>query len=137
MGCTYKPDYDNSSSLSFYVKNSRSSAFTGRPRTSVTEPKKSLSQSENDEFLRYLISIGKRKTGLQDKRPDKKPPSEFMGSYNLNHPDLNKGQRLYLNDLCRMYSVNPLKQSKQVQYLKLYQKQKDIGNHFIKVYSVL
>jgi hypothetical protein len=85
-----------------------------------------LDKDEEEQLLNYLISIGKRQTGLQDKTHHKKPPSEFTNSYNLNHPELRKGQRLYINDLCHIYASTPSKKAKHEQFLKLLQRQKDI-----------
>lgn len=68
-----------------------------------------------------------QKAGLQDKTHVKNPPYEFLNSYNINHPELKKGQKLFLNNLCQVYSVTPLKKLKQTQYLSLLEKQQEIG----------
>ena len=128
LGCSYKPEYDDGSA-SINTRNSKSSAISpSRPRTCVTTSKSrnELNKDEEDELLNYLMSIGKRKTGLQDKTHHKQPPSEFMNSYNLNHPDLRKGQRLFINDLCHIYASMPAKKAKQEQFQNLLQRQKDV-----------
>lgn len=89
----------------------------------TTLDKKEEEQLENDILLKYLYAVGKRTTGLQNTNLNRRPPREFLSSYNLNHPEFNKGQRLFLNELCSMYSVEPLKQLKQDQYLNLFKKQ--------------
>ena len=80
-----------------------------------------INKDEEEQLLSYLMAIGKRQTGLQDKTHYNMPPKEFKNSYNLNHPDLRKGQRLYINDLCHIYSSSSAKKNKQEQFLKLLQ----------------
>ncbi len=89
--------------------------------------KKQEERLENDILLQYLYEVGKRTTGLQGTVENKRPPREFLASYNINHPQFSKGQRLFINELCGMYSVTPLKQSKQDQYIKLFKNQADAG----------
>ncbi len=92
------------------------------------EEKKEEERLENEILLKYLYAVGKRTTGLQTHTELRRPPSEFLSSYNINHPEFNKGQRLFLNELCSMYSVAPLKQSKKQQYIKLFKQQTDGGD---------
>lgn len=87
--------------------------------------KKEEERLENEILLKYLYAVGKRTTGLQGTGESRRPPREFLSSYNINHPEFSKGQKLFLNELCSMYSVTPLKQSKQQQYIKLFKKQTD------------
>lgn len=87
-----------------------------------------MTKEEEQELIDYLISIGKRTTGLQDKGTGTRPPSEYRSSYNLNHPELKRDQKLYLNNLCGVYSVKDLKESKKNKYISILEKQKAIGN---------
>jgi hypothetical protein len=89
--------------------------------------KNKLTKEEEEELIEYLVSIGKRTTGLQDKRIGTRPPSEYRSSYNLNHPELKHDQKLYLNNLCGVYSVKDLKESKKNRYISILEKQKEIG----------
>lgn len=92
---------------------------------SQTLDKKEEERLENEILLKYLYAVGKRTTGLQSSNVNRRPPREFLSSYNINHPEFSKGQKLFLNELCSMYSVAPLKESKQQQYIKLFKKQTD------------
>jgi hypothetical protein len=85
---------------------------------------------ENEILLKYLYAVGKRTTGYQGTGACKSPPKEFLTSYNINHPEFSRGQRLFLNELCTMYSVTPMKESKKAQYIKLFQQQKENGISF-------
>ena len=58
-------------------------------------------------------------------------PKEFVGSYNLSHPDFTDGQKLFINNLCNVYSVTPTKKLKQEQYARLLEHQKEIGLHYL------
>ena len=87
-----------------------------------------MTKEEEQELIDYLISIGKRTTGLQDKGTGTRPPGEYRSSYNLNHPELKRDQKLYLNNLCGVYSVKDLKESKKNKYISILEKQKAIGN---------
>lgn len=57
-------------------------------------------QEGENQILNHILEMGKRRVGLEDKTHYKRPPFEFRNSYNLNNPNLKKGHRLYLNDLC-------------------------------------
>jgi len=54
-------------------------------------------------------------------------PKEFIGSYNLAHPEFTEGQKLFITNLCNVYSVSPAKKVKQEQYARLLEHQKEIG----------
>ena len=101
---------------------------------SQTLDKKEEERLENEILLKYLYAVGKRTTGLQSSNVNRRPPREFLSSYNINHPEFSKGQKLFLNELCSMYSVAPLKESKQQQYIKLFKKQTD-GGFYIDFFS--
>lgn len=127
MGCTFKPDLTENSAISF-AKSSKS--IKSAPHKSVTESsKKEMTKKEEAELLDYLLGIGKQKTGLHDKTHPIRPPFEYNDSFNINHPELKNGQRLFLNNLCQVYSVYPLKKSKQTQYLNLLERQKALGDY--------
>lgn len=98
------------------------------------EHQKRLEQQERqkkryeEELLRHLLAMGIRRTGLQDKTHYVRPPYEFRKSKNLNDSTgLDRGKRLYLNDLCYTYSVQPMKSLKQAQFLNLLQKRRAVG----------
>ncbi len=90
---------------------------------------------ENEILLKYLYAVGKRTTGYQNTGVNATPPREFLTSYNINHPEFTRGQRLFINELCSMYSVTPLKESKKNQYIKLFHQQKESGK--FKIYKVI
>lgn len=114
--------------MSFKNTNTKSTISTARPRSGLNEKQKEMKKEDEKELLDYLFHISNQKTGLQDKTHLKHPPLEYINSYNINHPDIKGGQRLYMNNLCQVYSVYPMKKVKQVQYLKLLQQQQDVGN---------
>jgi hypothetical protein len=93
----------------------------------VSLSKNKMTKEEEEELIAYLVSIGKRTAGLQDKRTLSRQPSEYKSSFNLNHPDLKRDQKLYLNNLCGVYSVRNLKESKTNRYMSILEKQKAIG----------
>lgn len=105
-----------------------------RINTGETGKTKDTDKNENSELINYFYDISSRKVGLQDKTHVKKPPYEFLHSYNINHPGLKNGQRLFLSNLCQVYSVASLKNSKKNQYLSLLDKQKEIGMTFFKIH---
>lgn len=129
-GCSYKyidkePCFQSESFLKLKRRNQSAVPVTSRKSIYAnTIEKKEDEETENEILLRYLYAVGKRTTGLQGTGLNKRPPREFLSSYNINHPEFNKGQRLFLNELCSMYSVTPLKEWKKDQYIKLFQKQK-------------
>jgi hypothetical protein len=59
------------------------------------------------------------KVGLQANHGNKSAPREYRKSVNINHPELKAGQKLYLYDQCRVYSVKALQKIKQRAYLDL------------------
>lgn len=79
------------------------------------------------QLVEYLKFIGKRETGYNNYRKYKKPPKEFRESYNINHPELSKGQKTYLYEACRTYSIADMKEHKKQQYVNLLKKRKAIG----------
>lgn len=120
----------------FHLRRRNKSAVpvtAGRCLTAALDKKRD-ERLENDILLQYLYEVGKRTTGLQGQPESKRPPREFLASYNINHPQFSKGQRLFINELCNMYSVTPLKQSKQDQYIKLFKNQTDAGKSTKKSY---
>lgn len=130
--CTYKPDYESD-----HPKPTKSPLTNlSRPRTTATNHEmhshnkenisKEEQQVEEEAFRDYLMKIGKRKTGLQDKTHHKNPPDEFMTSYNLNHPQFRNGQRMFVNDLCHIYSSQPSRNAKKDQFINLFLRQKDV-----------
>lgn len=127
-GCSYKyvEDKNQLKSDSFLALRKRNKS-TSRSNKSINKSldKKEEEGLENEILLKYLYAVGKRTTGLQTSADYKRPPSQFLSSYNINHPEFSKGQRLFLNELCSMYSVEPLKQSKKQQYIKLFKQQTD------------
>ncbi|CAF0828271.1 unnamed protein product [Brachionus calyciflorus] len=131
IGCTFKPDFKDESSNSIRNKNISKSYNWTRPRTGVSESKnnKELKKDDQDELIRYFYEMSTRKAGLFDKTHVKNPPYEYLSSYNINHPELSKGQKMFLNNLCSVYSVSPLKKSKQNQYLTLLDRQKAIDKY--------
>ena len=104
-----------------------SNSYSAKPHISEKGVSK-MGKDEEDELIKYLISIGKRTTGLQDKAyTRRKLPSEFKNSYNLNNPLLKRNERLYINDLCQLYSVNPLKKSTSQKYMSILDKHEAVG----------
>jgi hypothetical protein len=63
---------------------------------------------EDIDLIHYLYYISRQKVGLQHHPSKIRPPTEFRESYNLNHPELKKGQKIYLNNLCQIYSIKDL-----------------------------
>ena len=130
MGCNYKADQEDSSSmLSFSSKNkltrSVSSKISSLPqRSEISEAQKEAKNAETNELTNYLYSVGKQKTGLQERFHTKTPSKEYL---NLLHPDLNEGQQIFLSNLSQIYSVSPQKQYKQSQYVTLLDQQKAFG----------
>lgn len=130
MGCSYKPEIEDSTSMvSFTNKNKLTRSVSSKigsiqQRSDITDANKEATRAENEELTKYLYSIGKQKSGLHEKFYTNTPPKEFL---NLQHPDLNEGQRIFLSNLSQIYSVSPLKQFKQSQYLSLLDQQKDFG----------
>ena len=111
------------------LKRRNKSAVTSEySRKSLNNIEKSEEERlENEILLKYLYAVGKRTTGLQGTGVNQRPPKEFLSSYNINHPEFSRGQRLFLNELCSMYSVAPLKESKKTQYIKLFKQQSESG----------
>ncbi len=133
MGCTYKVE-NNQPTSARYQSNRPSASSSAQSKYNTIKShinlsmnKNKMTKEEEDELIDYLISIGKRTTGLQDKVTRLRPPSEYNSSYNLNHPEFNRDQRLYLNNLCSVYSIKDLKTSKVNKYMSILQKQKAIG----------
>lgn len=128
-GCTYRYVENNNDVNESFDKlkrlNKSAVPIVHRKTMNNSLEKKEEERMENEILLKYLYAVGKRQTGFQGTGQSQKPPREFLSSYNINHPEFNKGQRLFLNELCNMYSVLPMKQSKQEQYIKLFQKQKE------------
>lgn len=99
----------------------------GRSGAGETRKNKDLNDQEKEQLIKYFYEMSTQRVGLQDKTHVKKPPYEFLSSYNINHPELKKGQKLFLSNLCDVYSVSPLKKSKKTQYISLLERQKEIG----------
>lgn len=131
IGCTYRDpngkDYLNQLNRSpptrFSARSARYRSAKPRISVSMTSKDQKMSNEEEQELIDYLNEIGKRTTGLQDKTRASKPPSEFQSSYNINHPGFNRGQRLFVKDLCNVYSVKDLKAAKYNRYLSILHKQ--------------
>lgn len=106
---------------------SSNSSMKNNQNISQTAVDENILNTNNDELLQYLYFISKREVGYQNCKKYNKPPKEFRDSYNLNHPNLTKGQKLYLYEMCRSYSTNNLKDLKKNQYIELLQKRKKMG----------
>lgn len=111
---------------------SYSGATTSGGHSARQKERKEQQQEQQEryqgELLRHLLAMGIRRTGLQDKTHYIRPPYEFRHSQNLNDSTgLDRGKRLYLNDLCYTYSVKPMKTLKQAQFLSLLQKRRAVG----------
>lgn len=83
-----------------------------------------MTKEEEDELIAYLIRMGKRTTGLQNKSGRSWPPSEYHSSYNLNHPSFNRDQRLYMTDKCNAYSCKSIKSAHKQRYVSALEKQR-------------
>lgn len=130
IGCTFKPEFKEDSSNTFKSKSLSKSAYSwtkSRITTGENRKIKEADEKENRELINYFYEISSRKVGLLDKTHVKKPPYEFLDSYNINHPELKNGQKIFLSNLCQVYSVASLKKLKKNQYLSLLNRQKEIG----------
>lgn len=106
-------------------KHNEKNKTTSRLFSSLTKSK--FDEIDELEWLAYLHAMGVRTTGYQTYY--KKPvfPVEYRSSYNLNHPKFDKNYMLYLSELYKSYSVAPLKNLKQLQYMTLLKQRKEIG----------
>ena len=100
---------------------------TANTTTTTANKEANKENFEKDMLLKYLYSIGPRTTGFQNKFINSTLPREFSSSYNLNHPEFNNGQKLFLNNLCNIYSVTNMKRIKKEQYERLLAHQKLLG----------
>lgn len=100
-----------------------------RTATTISSESNKNKEIEKALLLKYLYAIGPRTTGFQNKFINSTLPKEFTSSYNLNHPEFSTGQRLFLNNICNIYSVTKMKQHKQEQYARLLEQQKLVGNY--------
>lgn len=146
IGSTHKCDHDESSITSNQLPKRTKSASTTVSRSINTADKEEKekevaataaaaeTKKDSDEIdidlLYYLYFLGRQRVGLQHKLNAKKPPKEFRDSYNINHPELTKGEKLYLHDICRTYSLKSMKTLKQKQYLELLKQRYVTGNLF-------
>ena len=93
-----------------------------------------------DSLVQHQEFANTPKIGLQHTLSKRKPPTEFNKSYNLNHPDLHKGQKCYLLDLCQIYSVKDMIKKKEQRYVQILERRKTTGcfySIFINVYFFL
>lgn len=100
-GCSYRNVEDrnfnqpSSEYLAFRQRNKSAVPTSSYKAFNSTLEKKEDEQLENEILLKYLYAVGKRTTGFQTARSYRRPPREYLSSYNLNHPNFNNGQRLF------------------------------------------
>ena len=136
LGCTYKSEYADESLVasSTILKPRASSMVSSRPKTAPSKPSPSPvtdSLPQDIDLIHYLYYISRQKVGLQHHDDKRRPPTEFRESYNLNHPELRKGQKIYLNNLCQIYSIKDLISGKKKQYTDTLKHRKTTGISFL------
>lgn len=110
---------------------------TNNTSTNTKEEKAKKESLDKAMLIKYLYSIGPRTTGFQSKYISSTLPREFTSSYNLNHPEFSNGQKLFLNNLCNVYSLNKMKKLKKEQYERLLDHQKTLGRFQLLVLNLL
>jgi hypothetical protein len=100
-------------------------ATSSRPKTAPTKHDSNL--PPDIDLIHYLYYISQQKVGLQHHQNVRRPPVEFRDSYNLNHPGLQQGQKTYLNNLCKTYSIKDAIGQKRQQYIDLLKYRKTTG----------
>jgi hypothetical protein len=123
-GCSYKPDYDDNT----YPQRNNSVSSKQRAKSAVSEREKSRWNSNEIDnkseklIVDYLLEIGKQRIQL----PGNGRYTDRDICYNSRYDRYN-GNTLYVKDLHHTYNVEGLKQMKQLQYMNLLDKQKNIG----------
>jgi hypothetical protein len=100
-----------------------------KPILKSPSPTKSLSPTKSIVSYQYeeIIDTLQPKVGLQHNLQRRKTPVEFRNSFNLNHPNLSKGQKYYLQDLCQIYSIKDMIHNKKQRYVDILELRKTTG----------
>ena len=134
LGCTNKSKAGDESFVASSLNLKQRSNSMGSPRPK-TAPSKQLKSSVDEEsslpddidLIHYLYYLSRQKVGLQHHSTKSRPPMEFRESYNLNHPELRKGQKIYLNNLCHTYSIKDLISGTKKQFVQTLEYRKTTG----------
>ena len=144
ISCTNKTKTGDESlaNSSFNLKQRSSSLGSARPKTAPSKPlttpidEEETLLPEDVDLIHYLYYISRQRVGLQHNMSKTRPPTEFRQSYNLNHPELRRGQKIYLNNLCQIYSIKDLIHGTKKQFSETLENRKTTGKYSeIKVFK--